>query len=58
MNADDIEYVDEVIASEGFDYAFVYYTDFNGIQDGEFHKLRKAFLQARNDLISYLGADV
>lgn len=48
-------YVRETVESEGFEYAFVNYTDFEDIKDEEFHRLRKAFLEAHTALEDYIG---
>ena len=45
----------EVVESEGFDYTFTSYGDFEEIKDEKFHKLRKAFLDARKNLADYIG---
>jgi hypothetical protein len=57
MNAKEILYVRQTIDIEGFDYAFVCYSDFDDINDAEFHKLRKDFLQARECLDEYIGGE-
>lgn len=43
------------IESEGFEYAFVHYSNYDDIKDSQFHRLRKAFLEARKDLADYLN---
>ncbi len=55
MNAKDRKYVLECVEYEGFDYAFVYYSNFEKVEDGEFHRLRKAFLGARTALMAHIG---
>jgi len=57
MNAKDAHLIMSCIDNEGFDYTFVHYTDFNEIKDDEFHKLREAYLDAREALREYLGID-
>lgn len=55
MKASDLEYVKSTIENEGFDYAFVDYSDFSEIKDEEFHKLREAYVQAAEALREYIG---
>ncbi len=50
------EEIDDLIEIEGFDYAMVYKTTFAGIKDKKFHKLRNAYLAAREALAEYVGA--
>lgn len=45
------------IENEGFDYAFVHYSDFLEIKDEKFHELRKAFLAAREALTEYIDCE-
>ena len=42
---------------EGFDYAFIHYSDFKEIKDKKFHELRLAYVKARNDLAKYIGLE-
>lgn len=42
------------IENEGFDYAFRDYSDFAKVKDAEFHRLRKAYVDAANALDNYL----
>lgn len=44
------------VEEEGFEYAMVYYSDFAHLKDDEFHRLRKAYLEARKALSDYIGA--
>ena len=39
---------------EGFHYCFKHYSNFNEIEDQEFHKLRKAYLSAAEKLEKYI----
>lgn len=55
MKASDLEYVRDTIENEGFDYAFVDYSSFTEIKDEEFHKLRKAYVEAAEALREYVG---
>lgn len=48
------KYVSDIIDSEGFDYAFNDYTDFNEIEDLEFHRLREAYVEASKALKAYI----
>lgn len=43
------------VENEGFDYAFRHYSDFREVKDEEFHKLRKAYVDAAQALEDYLG---
>jgi hypothetical protein len=45
------------VEKEGFESAFVDYSDFRDIQDAEFHDKRLAFLEARKALVEYLGVE-
>lgn len=47
-------YVRATVENEGFDYAFVHYSDFEDIKDEKFHELRKNFLEAREKLAEYI----
>ncbi len=55
MTKDDREYILSVIDQEGFDYTFVDYSDFKAIKDKEFHKLRKAYIDAHKALEQYIN---
>lgn len=67
MSGKELNYVRACVENEGFDYAFVHYTNFNGeaggesksslVTDPEFHRLRDAFLVARSTLIDYCGLE-
>jgi hypothetical protein len=39
---------------EGFHYCFNHYSSFNDIEDEKFHKLRKAYLKAADELEKYI----
>lgn len=45
----------EAIESDGFDYAFVSYSNFEEVKDEKFHQLREAYLAARKELAKYIG---
>lgn len=56
MTGKELDYVRGTIDNEGFDYAFRHYSDFEDeVKDKAFHKLRKAYLKAANELQEYLG---
>lgn len=56
MTKKEKKYVLECINAEGFDYTFVDYCDFKDeVKDEEFHKLREAYLSAREQLLEYVG---
>jgi hypothetical protein len=57
MNGTEFRYIDEIVDIEGFDYAFVHYSDFKEIQDKDFHQLRDNFLTARRELVEYCGLE-
>jgi hypothetical protein len=57
MKQKDLEYVQTVVECEGFDYAFNSYSSFSEIKDVEFHRLREAFLAARQELADFVGLD-
>lgn len=54
MSIPNREYVDKVIQHEGFEYAFVHYTDFKEVEDDYFHELRLKFIDALKNLKEYL----
>ena len=45
----------DIIDNEGFDYAFVHYSDFDDIENEEFHVVRKEYLKAREKLAKIIG---
>ena len=45
----------DIIDNEGFDYAFVHYSDFDDIENGEFHVTRNEYLKAREKLAKIIG---
>lgn len=54
---DEKELFEEVyyrIDEEGFDYCFDGYSDWSEINDDEFHRLRKAYLLAKEELNNYI----
>ncbi len=53
----DLRYVVETIENEGFYYAMKDYSDYTEVEDEEFHKLRKEFLETGEKLGEYLRID-
>lgn len=49
-----LNFVRQCIDFEGFDGCFVDYSDFGEIKDTEFHRLRQAYLDAREALEEYV----
>lgn len=52
------ESLDYRIDAEGFDYCFESYSHWTEIKDEEFHKLRKAYLDAMEQLQDYVSNKV
>lgn len=50
-------YMNMKIEKEGFHYAFIGYSDFEEVEDIEFHNLRLRYIQAVNELGDYMGID-
>lgn len=58
MRAKEVIYVKNTVDNEGFDHAFVNYSGFKEmVKDDEFHRLRVAYISARNALAEYCGFD-
>lgn len=57
MKPKNLDYVRETVNQEGFDYTFTGYSNFEEIEDREFHRLREAYLKARKELAEYIGID-
>jgi hypothetical protein len=57
MKKEDKKYINVAIDNEGFHYCFVNYSDFDDIEDEEFHILRKNYLEAAIKLEKYLEID-
>lgn len=57
MTKDEHEYVCDVVSKEGFDYAFIDYSDFDDVHDEKFHALRLAYVEAHRALADYIGLD-
>ncbi len=45
------------IDNEGFNYCFIHYSDFREIQNERFHELRKAYIDAYNELNSFIDPE-
>ncbi len=45
----------DIIDSEGFEYAFVHYSNFDDVENEEFHAVRKEYLKAREKLAKIIG---
>ena len=54
MTDKEVQYVNDVLEREGFDYTFHDYAYFSWISDTTFHKLRSAYLAARSALQEYI----
>lgn len=52
-----MDYVSDTIQNEGFEYTFCSYSNFNCIKDEEFHRLRKNYLTAMQDLDDYINSN-
>lgn len=55
MTPKQLDYVRGKIEDEGFQYTFHGLSDFSGIKDEEFHKLRLEYLEASRKLADYLN---
>ena len=55
MTQEEAQSVLQRISQEGFHYCFESYSSFEEIEDPEFHKLRKYYLQYANLLEFYLN---
>ena len=49
------KHVLETVEQEGFDYAFISYSNFEEIESKDFHEARKEFLNAREKLATIIG---
>lgn len=54
MTADEQDRVKSIINLHGFDYCFEHYSDFNEIEDKEFHKRKRTYLKAKEKFNSYI----
>lgn len=57
MTGKEFQKVQNRVECEGFEYTFINYSNFDEIQDEEFHKLRTAYKDAYKNLSDYLGID-
>lgn len=57
MTDKELDDVRATIDSEGFDYAFRYYSEFRPIKDRKFHRLREAYIEAAAALAQYVGEE-
>lgn len=57
MKAKDMEFVQTVVESEGFDYAFRFYSDFEEVNDNKFHKLLENYRKAAKELAEYTATN-
>jgi hypothetical protein len=57
MKAKDKEFVLDCVDTEGFEYAFVFYSEFSEIEDETFQELRGRFVDARKELAEYIGLE-
>jgi len=55
MTGQELDYVRDIVGQEGFDYAFCDYSDFKEVKDDEFHRLRKAYVNAAEALKKFLN---
>ena len=55
--SDELEMVRHKIEYEGFDYALTSYSSWGEVKDKEFHKLRKAYVKAKEALEAYIFKD-
>lgn len=58
MKQDDAEYVKSTISEEGFHYTFDGYSNFSGIEDEKFHKLRAKYLNSAKEMKDYLDEQI
>ena len=47
--------VTDIVDNEGFDYTFVHYSNFDDIENEEFHAAKKEYLKAREKLAKIIG---
>lgn len=55
MTQEDKELLLAKIEHEDFDYCFDGYSSREDIEDEQFHKLRKAYLKAKKQLLDYIN---
>ena len=54
QEAENWTYLHTKMGDEGFHYCFKHYSDFEEIEDEEFHKLRKQYLESAELLEKYI----
>lgn len=58
MNEEEREEVIRIVKNEGFDYGICYYTNFKDeVKDITFHQYRDKYLEAKKNLLKYIGLD-
>lgn len=57
MTNKQLNQVNEVIDYEGFEYTFIDHSNFEEIDDDQFHELRLKYEEAHNALYEYLRVD-
>ena len=57
MKPKDMEYIHFKILDEGLDYCLRYYSDFDDIEDEEFHRLRLAYISIAEAIEDYVCPD-
>ena len=55
MKIKDRKYVVQTIEQEGFEYVFMNYSNFEDIEDEEFHKLINEYKNSAKNLANYIG---
>ena len=55
MSEEEKELVKYRVDEEGLDYTFQCYSSFEEIEDEEFHRLRKNYIEAAEELEKYLS---
>ena len=54
MKAEDLEEIQEEVASSGLEYAMIEESNWHFIEDDEFHRLRAEYIAAIKNLSDYL----
>lgn len=54
MTQEEAQYLTSKIDTEGFEYTFMSYSNFENIVDEEFHRLRKEYKEACERLNNYI----
>lgn len=57
MTEYELEELTNKIDMEGFEYTLLDYSDWKEIKDKEFHRLRRAFVDARDNLQEYIDGE-